>query len=372
MIEGIIWSCLLITMLYSFWIRGLSKVWDEKVVSFFIDIEKEKLPTVSLVIPFRNEEKNLSALLDDINKLDYPVELLECIFVDDHSDDNSVSVINDSKLKFPFKIIQSSSNGKKAAITYGVKQATHPWIVTTDADTRWDAHALRMLMSHPKLNEVEMICGVVELKGTSNNLLDVLQVQEYAILQAAGISSLFRHEPLLNSGANLAFRKSSFDEVQGYQSHEHIASGDDVFLMLSFANKWNDSVVSNPKSKISTATVNSWSDYFQQRSRWGMKARHYKDKHLIQIGFLFLLTNLGMVAMMIASYLSIYYLLIFLIAVLFRFSAEQALLKRYYAYYNSSFNASQVLILSVFYPIVFLITLVSGWVARGSWKGRKL
>jgi cellulose synthase/poly-beta-1,6-N-acetylglucosamine synthase-like glycosyltransferase len=359
-------------MLYSFWIRGLSKVWDEKVLSFFVDAEKQNLPSVSLVIPFRNEEKNIPALLNDIHQFDYPVELVECIFVNDHSDDNSVSVIENAKLKFPFKIIQSSSNGKKAAITNGVKLATNNWIVTTDADTRWDAKALRMLLSHPKLYEVDMICGVVELKGASNNLLDVLQVQEYAILQAAGVSSLFRHEPLLNSGANLAFRKYAFTEVEGYKNHQHIASGDDVFLMLTFANKWNDSVVSNPKSKVTSATVNSWSAYFQQRSRWGMKARHYKEKYLLQIGFLFLLSNLAMVAMMIPAIVSVYYLLIFLIAVLFRFSAEYSLIKRYYAYYNSTLNSMQVLMLSVFYPIVFLITLFSGWIAPGSWKGRKL
>jgi cellulose synthase/poly-beta-1,6-N-acetylglucosamine synthase-like glycosyltransferase len=359
-------------MLYSFWIRGLSKVWDEKVLSFFVDSEKQNLPSVSLVIPFRNEEKNLSALLNDIHQFDYPIELLECIFVNDHSDDNSVSVIENAKLKYPVKIIQASSNGKKAAITNGIEAAKNTWIVTTDADTRWDAKALRMLLSQPKLNEVDMICGVVELKGTSNNLLDILQVQEYAILQAAGISSLFRHEPLLNSGANLAFRKSSFNDVQGYQSHEHIASGDDVFLMLSFSHKWNDSVVSNPKSKITTATVNSWSAYFQQRSRWGMKARHYKDKHLLQIGLLFLLSNLAMVAMMVAAFVSVYYLLIFLIAVLFRFSAEYSLIKRYYAYYNSPLSSMNILMLSAFYPIVFLMTLFSGWIAPGSWKGRKL
>ena len=372
MIEGTIWTCLLLTMLYSFWIRGLSKVWDEKVLSFFVDNEKQNLPSVSLVIPFRNEDKNLPSLLNDIYQFDYPVELLECIFVDDHSDDHSFSLINDSKLKFPFKIISSSSDGKKAAITCGVEAAKHTWIVTTDADTRWDSQVLRLLMSHPKLNEVEMICGVVELNGTTNDLLDILQVQEYAILQAAGISSLFRHEPLLNSGANLAFRKFSFYEVRGYQSHQHLPSGDDVFLMLSFAHKWNDSVASNPKSKVTTATVNSWSSYFQQRSRWGMKARHYKDKHLLQIGFLFLLSNLGMVAMMIAAFVSVYYFLIFLIAVLFRFSGEHSLIKRYYAYYNSPFSSMQVLMLSVFYPIVFLMTLFSGWIAPGSWKGRKL
>jgi cellulose synthase/poly-beta-1,6-N-acetylglucosamine synthase-like glycosyltransferase len=372
MIEGIIWSCLLMTMLYSFWIRGLSKVWDEKVLSFFVDGEKQNLPSVSLLIPFRNEEKNLPALLKDIQQFDYPVELMECVFVDDHSDDNSVSVIENIVLKYPYKIIPSSSNGKKAAITCGVEAAKHTWIVTTDADTGWDAHALRLLMSHPKLNEVEMICGVVELKGSGNNLLDILQVQEYAILQAAGISSLFRHEPLLNSGANLAFRKFSFAEVEGYRNHQHIASGDDVFLMLSFANKWNDSVVSNPKSKITTNTVDSWSAYFQQRSRWGMKARHYNDKHLLQIGILFLLSNLGMIAMMVAAFVSFYYLLIFLIAVLFRFSAEHSLIKRYYAYYNQNYKIRHVLILSILYPIVFLLTLALGILTPGTWKGRKL
>jgi cellulose synthase/poly-beta-1,6-N-acetylglucosamine synthase-like glycosyltransferase len=372
MIEGIVWSCLLFTMLYSFWIRGLSKVWDEKVISFFIDEKKEKLPSLSLIIPFRNEEKNLTALLNDINQFDYPAELLECIFVNDHSDDHGVSVIVSFTLKYSYKIIHSSSNGKKAAITCGVDEAKNTWIVTTDADTRWDKDALRLLLSHPKLEEVEMVCGVVELKGNRKSLLDILQIQEYAILQAAGVASLFRHEPLLNSGANLAFRKFSFIEVEGYKQHQHIASGDDVFLMLSFANKWNDSVVSNPKSKITTATVDNWSDYFQQRNRWGKKVRLYKDKQIIQNGILFMLSNLGMIIMMIAAFNNLYYLLILLIALLFRFSAEFSLIKRYHNFYSTTVSAYQVFMLSVFYPVVFFLTLVLGWISPADWKGRKL
>jgi len=372
MIEGILWSCLLINMLYSFWIRGLSKVWDEKVVSFFIDEKKEKLPTVSLIIPFRNEEKNLTALLNDINQFDYPLELLECIFVNDHSDDDGVPILENVNLKYSFSIINATSNGKKAAIAQGVDEAKNTWIVTTDADTRWNSNALRLLLSHPKLNEVEMICGVVELKGSGNDLLSILQVQEYAILQAGGIASLFRHEPLLNSGANLAFRKMSFVEVEGYKTHAHLASGDDVFLMLSFADKWNDSVVSNPKSKITTKTVETWSEYFQQRNRWGKKVSYYKDKSILQVGLLFLLANLSMVVMLFSAFNSLYYLLLFLVAILFRFNAEQSLLKRYHCYYNQTFQISHVLTLSVLYPIVFLITLVLGILTPGTWKGRKL
>jgi cellulose synthase/poly-beta-1,6-N-acetylglucosamine synthase-like glycosyltransferase len=203
-------------------------------------------------------------------------------------------------------------------------------------------------------------------------LLSILQIQEYAILQAGGIASLFRHEPLLNSGANLAFRKMSFVELEGYKTHAHLASGDDVFLMLSFEDKWNDSVVSNPKSKITTNTVESWSEYFQQRNRWGKKVSHYKDKNILQTGLLFLLANLSVVVMLLSAFNSLYYLLLFLVAIIFRFSAEQSLLKRYYSYYNQTYKVSHVLTLSVLYPIVFFFTLGLGMLTPGTWKGRKL
>jgi hypothetical protein len=164
----------------------------------------------------------------------------------------------------------------------------------------------------------------------------------------------------------------SFVEVEGYKTHAHLASGDDVFLMLSFADKWIDSVVSNPKSKITTNTVESWSEYFQQRNRWGKKVSHYKDKNILQTGLLFLLANLSMVVMLFSSFNSLYYLLLFLVAVLFRFSAEQSLLKRYHSYYNQNYKIRHVLILSILYPIVFLLTLVLGILTPGTWKGRKL
>ena len=203
MIEGIVWISLLAVILYSFWIKGWSKVWDERVVSFFIDIDKKDLPAVTMIIPFRNEELNLPNLLGAINCFDYPVDLLELIFVNDHSEDASVSLVQNCKLKYPYKLIHSDEEGKKSAISKGVVLAKNTWIVTTDVDTVWGEQSLRHLMSHPKLHEVEMICGVVEMIPQNGALLHQLQSLEYSILQAAGISSLFRFEPLLNSGANL-------------------------------------------------------------------------------------------------------------------------------------------------------------------------
>ncbi|MFM7015537.1 MAG: glycosyltransferase [Bacteroidota bacterium] len=372
MIEGILWTCLLIVMLYSFWIRGLSKVWDERVISFFMEDQRKDLPSVSLIVPFRNEEKNILQLLQDINQFDYPTDLLECVFVNDHSDDRSVDIINGFSLKYKFLLINAESEGKKSAITTGVKNATHTWIVTTDADTHWDAHALRTLLSHPKINDAEMICGVVDLNASAKNILSNLQVAEYAILQAAGIASLFRHEPLLNSGANLAYRKWSFIELEGYKNHEHIASGDDTFLMLAFANKWNDSVVSNPKSKVSTGTVETWAQYFAQRNRWGKKVKHYADKNIRQVGILFLFSNIGMVLLVFGACTNLYYLLLLVLSCFFKCTAEYSLLKRYYQFYQENFEWSRVLLLTLIYPMVFILTLFSGIVVSNTWKGRKL
>lgn len=359
-------------MLYAFWIRGFSKVWDEKVIGFFVDVNKKDLPSVSLLIPFRNEEENLKLLLEDIAAFDYPKEQLQIIFINDHSNDKSVDVINNSKMYFDFLVINSEGEGKKDALTKGIAHAKNTWIITTDADTRWTIDALKKLMSHPRINDVEMICGVVMLDRSGNNILEILQQHEFAILQSAGVASLFKHEPLLNSGANLAFRKYSFNEVNGYENNKHIASGDDTFLMFEFAKRWNDSVVSNPAAIVTTNTVSNWSDYFQQRMRWGKKVGAYKDKSIKQSGLLFLLSNIGITVLLVLATFNLLGLFAGLIGLLFRFTSEYALLNRFYSYCKKELNVHEVFLVSVLYPIVFFCTLILGFITPNSWKGRRL
>ena len=63
----------------------------DKVKSFVRTNEK---PTTkfSIIVPFRNEEKNLPKLLKSISKLNYPKDLFEIIMVDDFSTDASERV----------------------------------------------------------------------------------------------------------------------------------------------------------------------------------------------------------------------------------------------------------------------------------------
>ncbi len=47
----------------------------------------------SVVIPFRNEAENLPKLLASISNLNYPKAMFEVILIDDDSEDDSVSII---------------------------------------------------------------------------------------------------------------------------------------------------------------------------------------------------------------------------------------------------------------------------------------
>ena len=58
-------------------------------------------------------------------------------------------------------------------------------------------------------------------------LLDI----EFASLIAIGASSLCSGFPNMCNGANLAFTKDAFNQVNGYQGYENVVSGDDEFLL---------------------------------------------------------------------------------------------------------------------------------------------
>lgn len=105
----------------------------------FDKIEEFKLTNItsktkfSVIVPFRNEAKNLSKLLESINQLQYPKNLFEIILINDdsvaiikgHFTQTNISLINNTRI---------TNAPKKDAITLGIKHAKHDWIVTTDAD----------------------------------------------------------------------------------------------------------------------------------------------------------------------------------------------------------------------------------------------
>ena len=151
---------------YAIWILFL--VYGFFKIKTFKVLEKTDSTTgFSIIIPFRNEAKNLPALLKSIAKLKYPKNLLEVILVDDFSTDASVLIYNKWRMqngKIPTTLLENlrlSASPKKDAIARAIPITTKNWIITTDADCIVPKNWLQTLDGFIAQTNAEMVAGSI-------------------------------------------------------------------------------------------------------------------------------------------------------------------------------------------------------------------
>jgi cellulose synthase/poly-beta-1,6-N-acetylglucosamine synthase-like glycosyltransferase len=240
---------------------------------------------ISVVVAARNEEIHILNLLEDLLLQDYPAELLEIIVVDDHSMDNTSRIVREfiQKHKIPRSILlknsDDKSSGKKAALDFGINHSTGEIIITTDADCRVGPGWVSSLTAGFRDEKIKMAFGPVAYI-TGNNLSDKFQSLEFLGLVASGAGAAMAGHPFLCNGANLAYRKSAFQQVKGFRGNEGFISGDDVFLLHKMKKEFGrKSVIFNDdeKSIVKTYPAPGLRKFISQRVRWASKSKGYKD-----------------------------------------------------------------------------------------------
>ena len=94
---GII-SILLMVILFVYTILIMQLVLGFNKVKSFEVADVTPKTAFTIVVPFRNEEKNLDKLLQSLSKLNYPISLVQIVMVDDFSKDNSTAIYNKWRL----------------------------------------------------------------------------------------------------------------------------------------------------------------------------------------------------------------------------------------------------------------------------------
>ncbi len=104
--------------------------------------------TISIVIPCYNEEGNIEILFNQINNILFDTNI-EYIFVDDNSNDNTLSIIEKlSKNNFNVKYLSFSRNfGHQSALRAGLEYATGDCVISMDADLQHPPELLKTLIS---------------------------------------------------------------------------------------------------------------------------------------------------------------------------------------------------------------------------------
>jgi cellulose synthase/poly-beta-1,6-N-acetylglucosamine synthase-like glycosyltransferase len=264
----------------------------------------------SIIVPFRNEEKDFLNLLNSISELNYPKNLFDIQVINDDSDDNSVAIFNKWQSENPeissklLQNIRKSNSPKKDAIQTAISQIKNDWIITTDADCVVNKNWLLCFDNYIQYRNIEMLVGAVSIsnkKGFLNNF----QFVDLLSLQGTTIGSFGINKPFMCNGANFAYTKKIFLELNGFDGNDKIASGDDVFLLQKAVRLFPEKVgyLKNKDAIVHTKPEESWSKLFNQRVRWASKTSSYSGFFGKFLAIIVLETNLFFVMGFILGFL---------------------------------------------------------------------
>jgi cellulose synthase/poly-beta-1,6-N-acetylglucosamine synthase-like glycosyltransferase len=270
--------CVLVGIFVLAWIKTSSAWW------FRLRSTTESVKKLSVIIVCRNELQNLPFLLEDLANQTLARKFWEVIFVDDDSEDGSYEWLLEQKERvgFNLKVLRNPDfseiiSPKKRGITEAIKQAEGEWLVCTDADCRVPATWLETIFeaSH---SEVDFISMPVRFMPVPT-WFEQWQAVEFASLVGSGAACIALGVPTMCNGANIAYRKQAFEQVGGFSGSEHIASGDDEFLMHKIANQSTKRVRFLKKSSVivSTRANPTWQSLLSQRLRWASKWENYQN-----------------------------------------------------------------------------------------------
>lgn len=114
---------------------------------------------VSIIVPIYNEEKTLREIIKRVEDVYIPLGR-EIILVDDHSTDNTASILKNLEQSGRFKVIYKERNeGKGAALLTGFGAATGDIIMIQDADLEYDPGEYEKLLKPLLAGEADVVYG---------------------------------------------------------------------------------------------------------------------------------------------------------------------------------------------------------------------
>lgn len=365
---------ILIILSYVFLI-GAFTLGFSKIKTFNIEVAPQK-NTFSVVIPFRNEAENLPDLLLSISELKYSYNLFEIVFVDDESSDASVLIIERFLEKSPLdlKIIKNnrvSNSPKKDAITSAIEHSKKEWIVTTDADCLLPKQWLNSFNEFIQKNNSICIAAPVTYYNT-NSFLDRFQLLDLLSLQGSTIGGFGIKKPFMCNGANLAYKKDIFTDLNGFNGNDNIASGDDIFLMEKIITAFPDKIhyLKNKNAIVTTKPQQNWSALINQRLRWASKVSAYKSWFSKLTGLIVLLTNALIITLTLLVTLNVFNFKVFIYILTLKFSVDLLLIYKSATFFNQKKVLKTYIFAFIVYPFFSVYIVFLSLFKQYKWKDR--
>jgi biofilm PGA synthesis N-glycosyltransferase PgaC len=321
---------------------------------------------ISIVIPFRNEEKRIKPLIESINNS--KIQIGKIFFIDDHSTDKTIQLI-ESNLKIKnFEIIHlpNDKTGKKEAINYIVNNFIDTeYFLTLDADISFKEDYFETLQMN--ISNAELIALPVKMKG--KDWMQQLFAYDYSILTTINKICAGYYKPFTASGANLLINTESYKKYEDLKSHQKYLSGDDHFLISIFQKKNLKTIlIDNEKLCVETNSPENLKNFFEQRIRWIQKNNVYTTVHNKIVMF-------ANITIQVIYFITLFYFLLNSnwINSLILFSTKVIIDYLIISIVNKqNFKFQTVIISSLFQPFYYASLLILKNLYRPKWKNRPI
>jgi len=328
--------------------------------------ETKKLP-VSIIVCAKDEAENLENFLPTILEQDYYD--YEVIVVNDGSTDETGDVLKRLNSKYKGLYITTIPEntklrqGKKLAVTIGIKAAKNEWILLTDADCKPVSKNWINNMQNNFSDKNELVLaygGYMEQKGFLNKLIrfdSMFIAMQYFSFALAGI-------PYMGVGRNLAYRKSLFFKNKGFAGHLKLKSGDDDLFVNKVATKDNTGIELSQESFTRSVPESKFGSWIYQKKRHLTTGHLYQLKHKLILGTEILSRALFYISF-IASFMFSSLIIVLLSAFFIRFILQLII------FYKASvkFNEKKVFYLGIIFD--FVLPIINFIILIGNIKLRK-
>lgn len=252
----------------------------------------------------------------------------------------------------PIRGVNDDNKGKKHALSKLIHATNAEYIWMHDDDiilppaaqhNEWDVHSLRAA------GELIILPLTMESEQAQPNLLERLQMAEYAAIQQLTIETAQRGRAVMCSGANLIVQREVWLECET-DLHPDIPSGDDMFLLEAIKRRgMRVGVMDHPDYTAIVRPISTWRALWRQRTRWAGKAPAYTDKDIIRCGVLVAAANILQ--------------LICPLLIIVKFPIEYRFIRKRAPHTHWA----TALLLEIIYPFYMLIVLLGGLFRSREW-----
>lgn len=251
-------------------------------------VRQKEQPGVSVIVCAHNEEENLRDYLHTLLNQDYPC--YEVIVVDDGSEDHSQMILKQYAREYNNLYLTFVPNGarvissKKLALTIGIKASHYDYILLTDADCRPESCKwICEMMSGFSDEKTELVLGFSPYFDHRSWLSNLISYD--TLVTGMQYLTMARHgHAYMGVGRNMAYRKQTFFDHNGFQGLLNERAGDDDLFVNKITTRNNTAVVCSKQSLTWSAPKRTWSEWVQQKRRHLSVSSHYNTKNKLRVG----------------------------------------------------------------------------------------